>query len=51
MSNTFFRLPYGSSFEGVNAFTVEQFKKVNGYSNRFWGWSAVDDDMCNRLVF
>ena len=29
--------------------TVDQFKKVNGYSNKFWGWGGEDDDMTNRL--
>lgn len=30
--------------------TVQQFKKVNGYSNSYWGWGGEDDDMSNRLV-
>lgn len=29
--------------------TVEQFKKVNGFSNKFWGWGGEDDDMSNRI--
>ena len=23
--------------------------KVNGFSNRFWGWGGEDDDMANRI--
>ena len=26
-----------------------QFKKVNGFSNQFWGWGGEDDDMSNRI--
>jgi len=29
--------------------TLEQFKTVNGFSNKFWGWGGEDDDMSNRV--
>jgi GT2 family glycosyltransferase len=29
----------------------EQFEKVNGFSNSFWGWGGEDDDMANRIKF
>ncbi|XP_073511278.1 beta-1,4-galactosyltransferase 1-like isoform X2 [Phyllobates terribilis] len=45
-----FRLPYNTIFGGVVAFTKEQFLKVNGFSNRFWGWGGEDDEMYNRVV-
>lgn len=32
------------------AFTPDQFRKVNGYSNEYWGWGCEDDDMFVRIV-
>lgn len=50
--NTFkYRLPYRDIFGGVSALTIDQFKKVNGFSNEFWGWGGEDDDMSNRIRF
>ena len=50
--NTFkYRLPYRDIFGGVSALTKEQFIKVNGFSNQFWGWGGEDDDMSNRIRF
>ena len=43
-----FRLPYASIFGGVGAFTKEQFEKINGFSNKFWGWGGEDDDLYKR---
>uniref|UniRef100_A0A224Z9I2 Beta-1,4-N-acetylgalactosaminyltransferase n=1 Tax=Rhipicephalus zambeziensis TaxID=60191 RepID=A0A224Z9I2_9ACAR len=41
---------YRQFFGGVSAVNKEQMLRVNGYSNRYWGWGAEDDDMSNRLA-
>lgn len=46
-----FRLPYDGIFGGVTSLTESQLKKVNGYSNDFWGWGGEDDDMHTRCKF
>ncbi|OCU00584.1 beta-1,4-galactosyltransferase 1 [Xenopus laevis] len=45
-----FKLPYSDIFGGVVAFTKEQFIKVNGFSNVFWGWGGEDDELFQRVV-
>ncbi|KAG8593976.1 hypothetical protein GDO81_001020 [Engystomops pustulosus] len=45
-----FRLLYATLFGGVVAFTKEQFLKVNGFSNLFWGWGGEDDDLYKRVI-
>jgi hypothetical protein len=37
-------------FGGVTMFPIEQFKKVNGYSNKYWGWGYEDTDLLYRCV-
>ncbi|XP_018026698.2 beta-1,4-N-acetylgalactosaminyltransferase bre-4-like [Hyalella azteca] len=44
-----YTLPYESIFGGAGAISVEQFRRVNGFSNKFWGWGGEDDDMANRI--
>lgn len=46
----FFSLPYNEFFGGVSGLTVEQFRKINGFPNAFWGWGGEDDDLWNRWV-
>ncbi|KAG0724964.1 Beta-1,4-N-acetylgalactosaminyltransferase bre-4 [Chionoecetes opilio] len=49
INNMKYRLPYNDIFGGVSAMTVGQFRTVNGFSNKFWGWGGEDDDMSNRI--
>ena len=44
-----YKLPYNSIFGGVVAINTNQFRKLNGFSNSFWGWGGEDDDMAPRL--
>ena len=44
-----YKLPYPRYFGGVSAMSKEQFLRVNGFSNKFWGWGGEDDDMYNRI--
>uniref|UniRef100_A0A8C1MB07 Beta-1,4-galactosyltransferase n=1 Tax=Cyprinus carpio TaxID=7962 RepID=A0A8C1MB07_CYPCA len=46
-----FRLPYKQYFGGVSAMSKEQFQKINGFPNNYWGWGGEDDDIFNRLSF
>uniref|UniRef100_A0A8C0BDR5 Beta-1,4-galactosyltransferase n=1 Tax=Buteo japonicus TaxID=224669 RepID=A0A8C0BDR5_9AVES len=43
-----FRLPYNQYFGGVSALSKEQFTKINGFPNNYWGWGGEDDDIYNR---
>ncbi|XP_040188317.1 beta-1,4-galactosyltransferase 3-like isoform X2 [Rana temporaria] len=42
-------LPYQLCFGGVSALTPEQYEKVNGFSNNYWGWGGEDDDLATRV--
>ena len=44
------RHTYEWAFGSVSAMNTEDFKRVNGYSNKFWGWGNEDDDMYNRIM-
>ncbi len=43
--------PVGWGFFGaVSAFSVNDFQRINGYSNSFWGWGGEDDLLYHRIV-
>lgn len=43
-----YRLPYEEFFGGVSGMTTDQFQKINGFPNAFWGWGGEDDDLWHR---
>lgn len=42
------QLPFDTYFGGITLFPVESFKKINGFSNQYWGWGFEDDDLRRR---
>ncbi|KAF7664322.1 hypothetical protein LDENG_00179650 [Lucifuga dentata] len=44
-----FKLPYYQYFGGVSSMSKEQYLKINGFPNNYWGWGGEDDDIFNRL--
>jgi predicted glycosyltransferase involved in capsule biosynthesis len=44
-----YNLPFNDYYGGVNLFNKEDFIKVNGYSNDYWGWGIEDDDLLKRV--
>ena len=41
---------FNTYFGGVTLFPIELFKRVNGFSNEYWGWGFEDDDLLLRLT-
>lgn len=39
---------YEGYFGGVTLFNKEDFEKINGFSNNYWGWGGEDDDLILR---
>ena len=37
-------------FGGVTLFPTKVFEKINGYSNKYWGWGYEDDDLFHRCL-
>lgn len=46
----YFRLFYEGFFGTVYAMTVDQYQKINGHANTFWGWGGEDNDCLNRFI-
>ncbi|XP_008121171.3 beta-1,4-galactosyltransferase 3 [Anolis carolinensis] len=44
-----YKLPYLQYFGGVSALTPEQYLKINGFPNEYWGWGGEDDDIATRV--
>ncbi|XP_063292831.1 beta-1,4-galactosyltransferase 3-like [Pelobates fuscus] len=44
-----YKLPYKSYFGGVSALSPEQYMKINGFPNNYWGWGGEDDDIAVRV--
>ncbi|XP_063048872.1 beta-1,4-galactosyltransferase 1-like isoform X2 [Engraulis encrasicolus] len=49
MNKFHFGLPYRTYVGGVLALSKEQYMKINGFPNNYWGWGGEDDDMYKRL--
>lgn len=47
-SPLFYSLPYPQYFGGVSALTPDQYMKINGFPNEYWGWGGEDDDIATR---
>lgn len=45
-----FQMPYASYLGGVTAVHSSDYKKINGFSNLFWGWGGEDDNFYERTV-
>ncbi|KAM4016585.1 beta-1,4-galactosyltransferase 3-like isoform 1-T3 [Anomaloglossus baeobatrachus] len=45
-----YKLPYKTYFGGVSALTPEQYMKMNGFPNTYWGWGGEDDDIAVRVA-
>ncbi|GLD54877.1 beta-1,4-galactosyltransferase 1-like protein [Lates japonicus] len=46
-----FQLPYNTYFGGVSSLSKDQYLKINGFPNAYWGWGGEDDDIYKRIVF
>jgi hypothetical protein len=43
-------IPFESYFGGITLFPSDLFKKINGFSNLYWGWGFEDDDLRYRCI-
>ena len=42
------KLVFEEYFGGVVMFPMDHFRKINGYSNKYWGWGYEDTDLLYR---
>lgn len=42
------RLIFDEYFGGITLFPMDDFEKIDGYSNKYWGWGYEDDDLLLR---
>lgn len=45
-----YKLSYPTLIGGIQAIKMDHYIKMNGYSNKFWGWGAEDDDLYSRIL-
>ena len=45
------RVIFDSYFGGVTMFPMDAFEKIDGYSNKYWGWGYEDDDLLLRCKY
>ncbi|VDM84165.1 unnamed protein product [Strongylus vulgaris] len=43
-----YKLNYETMFGTSSFLNIQQFRDVNGLSNRYWGWGGEDDDLYKR---
>jgi hypothetical protein len=46
----FDRTIFDEYFGGVTMFPIEVFEKIDGYSNKYWGWGYEDTDLLYRCI-
>ena len=39
---------YDGYFSGAIIFAEDGYRRINGYSNDYWGWGGEDDDLLTR---
>jgi len=44
-----YKLAYDTCYGGVFSMSIDDFYKINGYNNDFWGWGKEDDDFWCRI--
>ncbi|XP_053561823.1 beta-1,4-galactosyltransferase 3 [Bombina bombina] len=49
MDKFMYSLPYWKYFGGVSALTPDQYMRINGFPNTYWGWGGEDDDIEMRI--